>query len=228
MRLPLIAPIHREGWPFIAGFAVATIGLALLNQTAGAVGVILTLWCAWFFRDPPRTTPLRPGLVIAPADGVVTSIEPAIPPAELGGDNTSRLRVSIFMNVFDVHVNRAPASATITRIAYHPGRFFNAAFDKASQENERQSLRFSLPDGRDLLVVQIAGLIARRIVGWVREGQEVQTGERFGMIRFGSRVDVYLPDGVEPLVCQGQKSIAGETVLADLGASEGRRTGRSS
>lgn len=226
MRPPLIPPVHREGWPFIAGFAVVAILLSLFSHTLGAVGLLLTLWCAWFFRDPPRTTPSREGLVIAPADGVVTLIEPAVPPAELGVGSAPRMRVSIFMNVFDVHVNRAPAAATVTKIAYRPGRFLNAALDKASEENERQSLRFQLPDGRDLLVVQIAGLVARRIIGWVPEGQVMQAGERFGMIRFGSRVDVYLPDGVEPLVCEGQQSVAGETILADLTSGEARRAGR--
>lgn len=226
MRPTVLAPIHRAGWPFIAAFALATLVLALINQTLGAVGVILTAWCVYFFRDPVRTTPVRSGLVIAPADGIVTLIEPAPPPPELGGDPTPRTRVSIFMNVFDVHINRSPAAGLVAKLAYRSGKFFNASLDKASEHNERQSMRLELPDGRDLIIVQIAGLVARRIiVDWVREGQALAPGERFGMIRFGSRVDVYLPDGVSPLVIEGQRMIAGESVIADLTSDEARRAG---
>jgi phosphatidylserine decarboxylase len=173
--------------------------------------------------DPARTTPVRAGLVIAPADGVVQLIEPAPPPPELGMDANPRPRISIFMNVFDVHVNRTPIDATVKRTAYRPGKFFNASMDKASIDNERSSLWLQLDDGRDMAVVQIAGLVARRIVNWVGEGDRVNAGARFGMIRFGSRVDVYLPPGVAPLVAEGQRAVAGETVLADLNSDEAAR-----
>ncbi|MDX2102210.1 MAG: phosphatidylserine decarboxylase [Alphaproteobacteria bacterium] len=221
-----LPPIHREGWPFIAIFAVVT---ALLGVFAwdwlAFVGLVLTAWCVYFFRDPARTTPSREGLVISPADGVVTLIEPAVPPAELGAGDQPRLRISVFMNVFDCHVNRAPAAGRITRLAYRAGAFLNASLDKASELNERMSWRLTLPGGQDIIMVQIAGLVARRIVAFSKEGDVLRAGERFGMIRFGSRVDVYLPDGVQPLVVEGQRAIAGETVLADITSTEARRTG---
>ncbi len=225
MRPPVLAPIRREGWPFIAIAAVLTILLAVFSQFLGWIGVLVTAWCAYFFRDPERVTPTRAGLVISPADGVVTLIEPAVPPPELSMGPNPRPRISVFMNVFDVHVNRAPVSATVAHVAYRPGRFVNAAFDKASEDNERQSFRLVMADGNDIAVVQIAGLVARRIIGWVGEGDEVVVGSRIGMIRFGSRVDVYLPPGTAPLVVEGQRSLAGETVLADLTASEPARQG---
>lgn len=209
-------------------FAAIAVGLAFVNGYLGCVGLLLTGWCAYFFRDPARVTPARPGLVIAPADGVVTLIEPAVPPPELGMDPTPRPRISIFMNVFDVHVNRSPVEGVISRMAYRPGKFLNAALDKASTDNERQSLRLDMADGRNLVVVQIAGLVARRIVDWCKEGDRLPAGARFGLIRFGSRVDVYLPDGISPLVVEGQRSVAGETILADLTSAEPRRTGKSS
>jgi phosphatidylserine decarboxylase len=219
-------PIHRAGWPFVGLFAAATLALFwLAGDWFGFVGIILTAWCAYFFRDPVRVTPVRPGLVISPADGVVTSIGMAPPPPELGLGDAPRMRVCVFMNVFDVHINRTPAAGTIRRLAYKPGKFLNAALDKASEDNERNSVLYELPDGRTLVVVQIAGLVARRILWWVSEGQALAAGARFGMIRFGSRVDVYLPDGVQPAVCLGQRAIAGETVLADLDGSEAARQG---
>ncbi|MBI3516564.1 MAG: phosphatidylserine decarboxylase, partial [Proteobacteria bacterium] len=172
-----------------------------------------------------RVTPLRDSLVVSPADGVVTLIEPAVPPPELAMGPNPRPRISVFMNVFDVHVNRAPVSARIAHVAYRPGRFVNASFDKASDDNERQSFRLVMADGRDVAMVQIAGLVARRIVSWVGEGDQVVIGSRVGMIRFGSRVDVYLPPGASALVIEGQRAIAGETVLADLDSSEPARQG---
>ena len=221
----VVKPVHREGYRFIAGFAAATLVLFLVSDLLGWVGVGLTIWCCYFFRDPPRVTPAREGLVVSPADGVVSMITPATPPAELGLGAEPRTRVSVFMNVFDCHVNRTPAGGRVTRVAYHPGRFLNASLDKASEANERNGLVIALPDGRTLGVVQIAGLVARRIVCFVAEGASLRTGERFGLIRFGSRLDVYLPDGVAPLVAVGQAAVAGETVIADLASAEPARTG---
>ncbi len=211
----LLVPIHRAGWPFIAIFAVAAIVLNTISEALGLVGVVLTLWCVYFFRDPDRVTPAREGLIVSPADGVVQLIDRAAPPGELEMGDSKRWRVCVFMNVFNVHVNRIPIAGTLSKLSYRPGKFLNASLDKASEFNERQSLSLDLGDGRDMAFVQIAGLVARRILCDVSEGQSVKTGERFGMIRFGSRVDVYLPDGVGPLVSTGQASIAGETVIAD-------------
>ena len=220
-----IPPIHREGYPFIGGFAVASLILFWLWTPLGWIGTLLTVWCALFFRDPVRTTPLRDGLVVAPADGRVSLIAPIVPPAELGLGNEPLLRISIFMSVFNCHVNRAPVAGRIDRIAYRPGKFINAELDKASDDNERNSLVISTPDGK-IGVVQIAGLIARRIVSFVREGQIIGAGERFGLIRFGSRLDVFLPIGSKALVSVGQTAVAGETVLADFRAGDGGRTYR--
>lgn len=222
-----LVPIHREGYRFIAIFAAVTLVLFWLGlSTLGWIGVILTLWCAYFFRDPERVTPLRQGLVISPADGRVSAIESVVPPPELDLPREPVVRISVFMNVFDVHVNRSPLDAMIRKITYVPGAFVNAELDKASTDNERQALTLELDDGRLVGVVQIAGLIARRIVKFVSEGERLAAGQRFGLIRFGSRVDVYLPNGVAALVCVGQRAIAGETVLADLASSEGERLGR--
>jgi phosphatidylserine decarboxylase len=222
----VVKPIHPEGRRFILAFAVATVLLWLLWEPLGLVGVVLTLWCCYFFRDPPRVTPLREGLVVSPADGIVSMIVPAVPPAELGLGDAPLTRVSVFMNVFDCHVNRTPVAGRVEKIAYRPGKFLNASLDKASEDNERNGLVYLLPDGRRIGVVQIAGLVARRIVCFTHEGADLATGERFGLIRFGSRVDVYLPDGVAPLVCLLQGMIAGETVLADLNGTEPARLGR--
>lgn len=219
----VLHPLHREGVKFVAIFAIATLVLFLIWRPLGWAGVVLTIWCAYFFRDPPRATPSREGLVVSPADGKVVDTSLAVPPAELGLGEAPRPRISIFMSVFDVHVNRMPVTATIDRISYRPGKFLNAADDKASDDNERNSLRLVLDDGRDLGVVQIAGLVARRIVCDVGPGQKLNAGERFGIIRFGSRLDVYLPEGVAPLVAVGQRAIAGETVLADFTSVEGPR-----
>jgi phosphatidylserine decarboxylase len=220
-----LVPVHREGYPFIGAFALLSIVLFLLWSPLGWLGTIATAWCAYFFRDPPRVTPLGDGLVVAPADGRVSQIANAVPPAELGLGPTALARVSIFMSVFDCHVNRSPIAGRIERVAYRAGKFLNADLDKASDDNERNSLLIAGARGR-VAVVQIAGLIARRIVPFVREGEEVGAGERIGMIRFGSRVDVYLPEGVRPLVSEGQSAIAGETIVADLAGRDPGRTFR--
>lgn len=226
MLSTFVKPMHREGYRFVAIFAAATVGLFWLAEPLGWIGVCLTVWCYYFFRDPPRVTPLREGLVVSPADGVVSMIGPAVPPEELGLGPVALTRISVFMNVFNCHVNRLPISGTITRVAYRPGKFLNASLDKASVDNERNGLAVRLPDGRDYAVVQIAGLVARRIVCDVKAGRSLRTGERFGMIRFGSRLDIYLPTGVEPLITLGQSTLAGETVLADLASDEPARLGR--
>ena len=221
------APIHREGWRFIAIFAGATLFLFWLGYAPlGWIGVVLTAWCAYFFRDPERVTPMVDGLVISPADGRVSAIESVIPPPELDLPRETMTRISIFMNVFDVHVNRSPIAARITKLTYVPGLFVNAELDKASEDNERQALTLLTSSGVQIGVVQIAGLIARRIVKFVDEGVNLQAGQRFGLIRFGSRVDVYLPKGVAALACVGQRAVAGETVLADLSITSQSRTGR--
>jgi len=222
----LVMPVHRAGYPFIGGFAVATLVLFLIWAPLGWIGLGLTVWCYYFFRDPARVTPAREGLVVSPADGVVSGVGPAAPPEELGLGTTPRTRISVFMDVFNCHVNRAPVAGTVTRIAYRPGKFVNAAHDKASDDNERNGLVLALGDGREIGVVQIAGLVARRILCEVSEGATLETGARFGMIRFGSRLDVYLPDGVAPLVAEGQTMVAGETVIADLARDAAARPGR--
>lgn len=220
MLKTVLVPVHPAGWPFIAIIAAAAALMAWWFAPLGFVGLALTAWCVYFFRDPPRVTPTREGLVISPADGVVQSIVPAPPPEELGMGPQPRTRVAVFMNVFNVHVNRVPVDGTITGNGYRPGKFLNASFDKASELNERQSLKITTKSGQDIACVQIAGLIARRILCHAKLGDEMRAGERFGMIRFGSRVDVYLPDGVAPMVAVGQLAIAGETVLADLNSDE--------
>lgn len=221
----ILAPLHPAGWPFVSAFAVITLILSYFSTPLGLIGFVLTLWCIYFFRNPARTTPVREGLVISPADGLVVKIEDAIPPAELNWHGDPLTRVSIFLNVFDVHVNRIPIAGTIVKSHYYPGKFFNASLDKASQFNERNSLVVRTKDGVEILFVQIAGLIARRILCHVKEGSHVQTGQLYGIIRFGSRTDVYLPKGVNPMVCVGQRMIGGETVIADLHSKEPTREG---
>ena len=223
MRDTFLKPMHPEGRKFVAIFAAITIVLFLIWSVLGWIGIGLTIWCYYFFRDPVRVTPARDGLIVSPADGVVSLIEKAVPPAELGMSDMALTRVSVFMSVFNCHVNRAPIAGQIAAIAYRPGKFFNASLDKASADNERNSVCIEMPDGRQIAVVQIAGLVARRIVCFTKTGDTLRTGERFGLIRFGSRLDVYLPDGVEPMVNLGQTMIAGETVLADLTATESAR-----
>ncbi len=213
----VLAPPHRAGIPFLAaGLVLILVGL-FVGTWLSWLGLLFALFRLYFFRDPERVPPGRPGAVVAPADGKVVSVAPAVPPVELGLGVAARWRVSIFLSVLDVHVNRVPADATITRIAYRHGRYVNAARDKASEDNERNALALRLADGRDMAVVQIAGLIARRILCNVHEGEAVRAGERFGMIRFGSRTDLYLPPGVRPLVAVGQTMTGGETVIAELG-----------
>ena len=222
----IIAPIHREGYRFLAIFAVVTLVLFWIASPLGWLGVVATAWCAYFFRDPDRVTPLRDGLVISPADGRICAIEEVVPPAEIDVGPAQRIRVSVFMNVFDCHVNRSPIAGRVVAMTYVPGKFVNADLDKASEDNERQALTIETAGGVRLGVVQIAGLVARRIVCFVKQGEPLGVGERFGLIRFGSRVDVYLPPGKHPLVAVGQWTIAGETVLADLEAKEGPRESR--
>ena len=213
----IMAPPHRAGRPFIiAGAAFCVLGGLILGAWAFWLGLFFASFCLFFFRDPVRVAPSRPGLVLAPADGKVVSVGPSVPPAELGLGSAGRWRVGIFLSVVDVHVNRVPVDGRVTRIAYRPGAFVSASLDKASDDNERNAVAIRLPDGRDLAVVQIAGLIARRILCDIKEGDAVIVGERFGIIRFGSRTDVYLPVGLRPLVAEGQTMIGGETVIADL------------
>lgn len=221
----LFVPIHKEGYPFIAIGAVATAVLGHLWSPFGWIGLIITIWICYFFRDPARVTPQREGLVISPADGRISMIVQAVPPPELEMPAEPMTRISVFMNVFDCHVNRSPVSGMVRKIAYTPGLFLNAELDKASDDNERNALIIDTPAG-PIVVVQIAGLIARRIVPFIKEGAVLVPGERFGLIRFGSRVDVYLPLGVKPLVSEGQTAIAGETVIADIGSAEAARVFR--
>ncbi|WP_029066482.1 phosphatidylserine decarboxylase [Labrenzia sp. DG1229] len=210
-----MVPIHREGWPFIAISLVATLVVGWFIDPLFWIGLLLTGWICYFFRDPKRVTPVGEGLVISPADGVVSLLGLAHPPAELELGTEPLMRVSIFMNVFNCHVNRAPVGGSISRVAYRAGKFLNAELDKASDDNERNGLIIEMGDTR-IGVVQIAGLVARRIVCFVREGESISAGERFGLIRFGSRLDVYFPADTQPKVSLGQTMIAGETVLADL------------
>ena len=223
----LFVPIRPEGYPFIGIAALAAVALGFLWLPLFWALVVVALWICYFFRDPERVTPLREGLVISPADGRVSMVTRAVPPVEMGLPDAPMLRVSVFMNVFDCHVNRSPVTGRITRIAYTPGLFLNADLDKASEDNERNALVIET-GGVVVGVVQIAGLVARRIVDWVADGDTLQAGQRFGLIRFGSRVDVYLPTDAQVLVGAGQKAIAGETVLADLNAAEAPRQYRAS
>ena len=220
-----LVPVHREGYPFVGAFALGSLVLFLIWSPLGWIGTVLTIWCALFFRDPVRVTPVREGIVVAPADGRIAAVANAPPPPELGLGERVLPRVSIFMSVFNCHVNRSPVTGRIDEIAYHPGAFLSADLDKASEDNERNSFLISTGTAR-IGVVQIAGLVARRIVCFVRKGTSVGAGERIGMIRFGSRVDVYLPEGVRPLVAEGQSTIAGETIIADLRSGERERTFR--
>jgi phosphatidylserine decarboxylase len=217
-----VAPIHPEGYPFVAGFIVATLLLWWLWSPLGWLGSIASVWCAYFFRDPARVTPVRADLVIAPADGAISFAGFAAPPPELGLGMAPLQRVSIFMSVFDCHVNRAPVEGRVERVVYHPGLFLSADLDKASEDNERNSIVIGAPSGR-FGVVQIAGLLARRIVCFTREGAHVSAGERIGLIRFGSRVDVYLPPNAQIVVGLYSRAIAGETVIAEMSAAPERR-----
>ncbi len=210
-------PVHREGYPFVAGFAGATLLLALISPHLFWIGLILTAWCAYFFRDPPRVTPIDDRLVVSPADGIVTSVGPAVPPRELGLGNVEMTRISVFMNVFSCHVNRAPVRGLVERIEYRAGKFVNAELDKASVENERNGLVIASPGGT-VAVVQVAGLVARRILCWAEAGSALTMGDRFGLIRFGSRLDVFLPREAVARVAVGQTAVAGETIIAEFGS----------
>ena len=221
-----IKPMHREGIKFILIFSVISLILFFIYIPLGWVGIGLTIWCYYFFRDPKRTIPVRDGLLVSPADGVISLIEKTMPPPELDIEKEELTRISVFMNVFNCHVNRSPIAGKVMEINYRPGKFFNASLDKASVDNERNSLILQIPDGRKIVVVQIAGLVARRIVSFVKPKQTLRIGQRFGLIRFGSRVDIYLPTGVQPLVCIGQIMVSGETVIADLNSKELARDGR--
>lgn len=221
----VFVPIHKEGYRFIAIFFVVSLVLGLLWKPLFWIGMILTLWCAYFFRDPVRVTPQDDDLVISPADGRVSSVQTIVPPAELNLGTAPMLRISVFMNVFNCHVNRAPMSGRITAISYKEGSFLNAELDKASEDNERNGLTIQTAHG-EIGVVQIAGLVARRILCWARPLDQIAAGERFGLIRFGSRLDVFLPISARPRVMVGQMAIAGETVLAEFGSDKGPIIGR--
>ena len=226
MLREIIAPLHPDGWKFVAIGAAATLILFLLWSPAGWVALILTLWIAYFFRDPWRVTPVRAGLIVSPADGLVVSVAPAPPPPELAMGAEPLTRIGIFLNLFDVHVARSPIAGSVAAREYTPGRFINASLDKASEHNERLALRLSTgDDAPDIACVLIAGLVARRIVCPLIGGQRVGAGERIGIIRFGSRVDVYVPPPYVPLVALGQRMVGGETVLADRDAREPPRDG---
>ncbi len=212
----VLVPVRREGWPFIAGLIFVALFVGWFWQPIFWIGLILAAWCAYFFRDPQRLIPVAADLVVSPADGRVASIVSVVAPRELGLGEQTRRRISVFMNLFDCHVNRSPVAGTVAKVVYAPGKFVNADLDKASQDNERNGIVLDSAHG-PVGVVQIAGLVARRIACWVREGDALAPGERIGMIRFGSRLDVYLPLGVNVLVAVGQQAIAGETVLARFG-----------
>ena len=218
-RRYVLPNINKEGWKFFGIFAAITALLAMIWEPLGVIGLVCTVWCYYFFRDPERVTPEIKDVVVSPADGIVQMITKVKAPEELDMGDEEFTRVSVFMSVFNVHVNRAPAEGTITKAVYVPGKFLNATLDKASKDNERQILAMKTKGGKTLCFVQIAGLVARRILCEATEGMEYKAGERFGLIRFGSRLDVYLPEGVEPQVCLGQTMVAGETVIADLGSN---------
>jgi phosphatidylserine decarboxylase len=216
-------PVNRDGYKFIAIAAVVTVILFLLAPPLGWLGVIATAYCAYFFRDPERVVPSRPGAVVSAADGRISSIAEVVPPRELALGDAALTRISVFLSVLDVHIVRSPVAGRITRSVYVPGKFLNAELDKASEENERRALVVETEGGARFGVMLIAGLIARRIVTFLGEGASVGVGERIGLIRFGSRVDVYLPEGAKVLVAVGQTAIGGETVLAEVAAKEGSR-----
>ncbi len=212
----IIPPMHPAGRPFVAGAAVATLLLRRFSRRGGVVGALLTAWVAWFFREPKRTTPTRPNVAVAPADGTVSHVVEAVPPAELGIGDTPMTRISVFLSVFDVHVQRVPVTGSVRQVSYRPGKFLSADLDKASEDNERNTVWLTSSEGHSIVVVQIAGLVARRIVCHVAEGDKVEAGRTYGLIRFGSRVDLYVPRDSRVLVEAGQRTIGGETVLAEL------------
>lgn len=216
--------IHPDGWRFVGIAALIALLLGVISAPLGIFGWILTVYVFFFFRDPDRITPVDDNLIISPADGIVNLIEEVVPPPEVELGSDPVVRVSVFLSIFNVHINRVPASGIITKLVYIPGKFFNASLDKASKLNERQIVAMKTKVGnKDLVFVQIAGLVARRILCSLNEGEEVRAGQKFGLIRFGSRMDIYLPKGVEPLVVCGQKMVAGETILADMAVKGGRK-----
>ncbi len=221
----LLPPIHAEGWRFVGIFAAVTVLMWMLSKPIGVVCLVLTVWCYFFFRDPRRAVPQGETLVLSPADGIVSAIAEVVPPKELEIGEEPMTRISIFMSVFSVHVNRAPMSGKITKMFYRPGAFVDVSLDKESENNERQELAMETVTGHKIAFVQIAGLVARRILTFVKEGDQIKAGERFGLIRFGSRLDVYLPKSVAPLVLEGQTAVAGETILADMSISGDARKG---
>jgi phosphatidylserine decarboxylase len=227
----IVGYFHPAGKPFILLFAVGTAFLSMFGAPLFFIGVVLTAWCMYFFRNPVRVPPTRPGVVVSPADGKIVAIRTVEPDEDLGLGEDDRVRISVFLNVFDVHVNRAPADGVIKTTRYRAGTFINASLDKASRDNERMAVTMELTgdhpyDGKELCFVQIAGLIARRIVCNLREGDKVKAGQEYGIIRFGSRADIYLPPGLQPLVSVGQYMIGGETVLADCTTSKPPRPGK--
>jgi phosphatidylserine decarboxylase len=221
----VLAPLHPDGLKFVAAGAVATVLLLLLWRPAGWLALIATLWIAYFFRDPWRVTPVRAGLLVSPADGVVTSVAEAAPPLELALTASRYVRIAIFLSIFDVHVTRSPVGGRVAALRYTKGRFVNASREEASLHNERMAIRVAPPDGPEIAFVQIAGLVARRIVCDLREGQQIGAGQRMGIIRFGSRVDIYCPEPYVPVVVAGQRMVGGETVIADRLAQEPARRG---
>jgi len=220
-----LAPLHPDGFKFVLAGTTATILLFLLWVRGGWIAAAVTLWLAYFFRDPWRVTPTRPGLLISPADGTLMSIATAPPPPELAMGEAALTRIGIFLNIFDVHVIRAPLGGRVAAVRYTKGRFLNASRDEASRHNERLAIRIASTEGPEIAFVLVAGLLARRIVCDLRGGQEVVTGQRIGIIRFGSRVDVYCPEAYVPMVMAGQRMVGGETVLADRLAQEPARQG---
>ena len=221
----ILPPIHPEGWRFVGVFAAVTVLMWMLFKPVGVVCLALTVWCYFFFRNPPRAVPAGDSLVLSPADGIVSKIADVVPPKELEIGDEPMTRVSIFMSVFSVHVNRAPMAGKITKMYYRPGAFVDVSLDKESENNERQELAMETLTGHKIAFVQIAGLVARRILTFVKEGDQLKAGERFGLIRFGSRLDVYLPKGVAVQVMEGQTAVAGETVLADINVMGDNRQG---
>jgi phosphatidylserine decarboxylase len=209
--------IHKEGYKFIIIFALITALLALLSNSLGLIGLVATLWCVFFFRDPERIIPIEENIIVSPADGIVTRVEYGVEaPEDLGYGSKKFNKISVFLNVFNVHVNRIPVGGAVVKVSYKPGKFLSANVDEASAENERNSAVVKTADGREIIFVQVAGLVARRIVSQLKEGQEVKIGDRYGIIRFGSRADIYLPEDVSIKSLVGQTMIGGETIIAKL------------
>ena len=227
IKKTVLVPPHPAGIPFIAGGIIAALIFFTFSEFLGTLALVFAAFCLYFFRDPDRVTPINASLIVSPADGVISSItgDVSLPGELAGGDDTRYTRISTFLSVLDVHVQRAPAGGRIIRKVYSPGKFLNADLDKASEDNERCSILIEMPSGQKICCVQIAGLVARRIINDLREDQDVKMGARYGIIRFGSRLDVYIPEGISPLVCIGQRAIGGETIFADFEGDEQAREG---